>query len=200
MFSHPLSPDVSVALLKPRYAEELFHLTQVNREHLREWLPWVDGVSTVEDTRAFIQTAQKQFCENGAFQNVILLRGQAVGAIGFHRIDLANRSVSIGYWLDKEHQGQGIMTASCRACISHAFTELKLNRVEIRCAVENRKSRAIPERLGFRFEGTLREAQWLYDHFVDHALYGLLAREWRLQAASGNSPSVAAITGGEVPD
>jgi len=73
------------------------------------------------------------------------------------------------------------MTASCRACISHAFTELKLNRVEIRCAVENRKSRAIPERLGFRFEGTLREAQWLYDHFVEHALYGMLAREWHLQ-------------------
>src|SRR5262245_48257007 len=185
MFSHPLSPDVSLALLEPRYAEEIFQLTQVNREHLRQWLPWVDGVSTVDDTKAFIQTALKQCCENGAFQNVILLRGRAVGAIGFHRIDWANRSVSIGYWLDKGHQGQGLITISCRACISHAFAELKLNRVEIRCAVENQRSRAIPERLGFLFEGTLREAQWLYDHFVDHALYGMLAREWKLQAGPG---------------
>ncbi|HVJ50737.1 hypothetical protein [Desulfitobacterium sp.] len=36
----------------------------------------------------------------------------------------------------------------------------------------------IPERLGFVKEAMIREAEWLYDHFVDHAVYGVLAREW----------------------
>ena len=66
------------------------------------------------------------------------------------------------------------MTRSCRALIDHAFSTLGLHRVVIRCAVENHRSRAIPERLGFTLEGIERESQWLYDHFVDLAIYALL--------------------------
>jgi ribosomal-protein-serine acetyltransferase len=51
--------------------------------------------------------------------------------------------------------------------------------VEIGCAPGNRKSCAIPERLGFTREGVLRQREWLYDHFVDHVVYGILAEEWR---------------------
>jgi ribosomal-protein-serine acetyltransferase len=184
MFAQSLTPNLSLALLELSHAEELFALTCANREYLREWLPWVDGVRSVEDTKVFVQTVQRQFCENGGFQTAIVFQGRVAGAIGFHRIDWANRLTSIGYWLGKQYQGQGIVTASCRAYVDHAFAELKLNRVEIRCAVENRKSRAIPERLGFRLEGTVRDAQRCYDHFVDHVIYGMLAREWHKQAAS----------------
>lgn len=70
------------------------------------------------------------------------------------------------------------MTKACIAFINHAFSELQLNRVEIRCAVGNTKSRAIPERLGFTNEGTIRDGEWLYDHFVNHIVYGILAMEW----------------------
>lgn len=35
------------------------------------------------------------------------------------------------------------------------------------------------ERLGFINEGTIRDAEWLYDHSVDHVVYGLLSRNWR---------------------
>ncbi len=89
-------------------------------------------------------------------------------------VDWANRSAALSYWLDEAHQGKGIMTASCRAFISYAFTTWKLNRIAIQCATRNTRSRAIPERLGFTLEGMLREAEWLYDHYVDHAVYGLL--------------------------
>src|SRR3712207_8983550 len=51
-----------------------------------------------------------------------------------------------------------------------SFLELGLNRVSIACATENKKSCAIPERLGFRREGVQRQAEWLYDHFVDHVI------------------------------
>ena len=70
------------------------------------------------------------------------------------------------------------MTKACRALIRYAFEQLQLNRVEIRVAVGNYKSRAIPERLGLVKEGMIREAEWLYDHFVDHIVYGVLAKEW----------------------
>lgn len=72
------------------------------------------------------------------------------------------------------------MTASCRALINRAFGELDLHRVMILCATENRRSRAIPERLGFTLEGVAREAEWLYDHFVDLAIYGLLRTDEEL--------------------
>ena len=71
------------------------------------------------------------------------------------------------------------MTQCCRALIEHAFTDLQLNRVVITCATGNHRSQAIPERLGFCREGTLRETEWLYDHYVDHFVYGLLRSEWR---------------------
>ena len=71
------------------------------------------------------------------------------------------------------------VTKACRTLITYAFTELGLNKVEICCATENIRSCAIPKRLGFKQEGILRDAEWLYNHFVDHAVFGMLAREWQ---------------------
>ncbi|NTW87022.1 MAG: GNAT family N-acetyltransferase, partial [Holophagaceae bacterium] len=94
-----------------------------------------------------------------------------------------NRSAAIGYWLAREAEGQGLMTRAVTALLRHGFRDLKLNRIEIRAGIRNRRSRAIPERLGFRREGTLRQAERLADRFVDHAVYGLLADEWRASNA-----------------
>jgi ribosomal-protein-serine acetyltransferase len=63
--------------------------------------------------------------------------------------------------------------------IDYAFNELGLNRLVISCASENKKSRAIAERLGFEQEGVLRQSDWLVDRFVDQVVYGALAGEWR---------------------
>ncbi len=71
------------------------------------------------------------------------------------------------------------MTNCCRAMVSLGFREFELNRMEIRCATENKRSCAIPERLGFTREGVLRDAEWVYDRFVDLAIYGMLEREWK---------------------
>lgn len=71
-----------------------------------------------------------------------------------------------------------MMTDACRALIDTLFSEYDLNRVEIRAAVQNVKSQAIPERLGFTKEGCLRQCEWLHDHFADHFVYGLLKEEY----------------------
>lgn len=70
------------------------------------------------------------------------------------------------------------MTAAVRALVDHALGVEQLNRVEIRAAVDNARSRAIPTRLGFTHEGTLREAEWLHGHPLDHAVYAILAAQW----------------------
>jgi len=71
------------------------------------------------------------------------------------------------------------MTDTVKALLQYAFEVLQLHKVEIRAAEGNQKSRAIPERLGFVKEGTIRAAEWLYDHYVDHVVYGLLVSEWQ---------------------
>jgi len=63
--------------------------------------------------------------------------------------------------------------------VNLGFREFGLNRIEIRCATGNHRSCAIPKRLGFTREGVLRDAEWLYDHFLDLAVYGMLEREWK---------------------
>src|SRR5699024_583034 len=102
-----------------------------------------------------------------------------VGIVTFNKYNWRNRIGYIGYWLGEPYQGKGIMTESVKALIQYGFTKLRLNRVEIHCATENIKSQAIPKRLGFKKEGHLREAEWLYDHFVDHFVYGLLTSDWQ---------------------
>jgi ribosomal-protein-serine acetyltransferase len=178
MFEHQVDDGIRLRLLAPSHADALFALVDSNRQHLRHWLPWLDTNVAVSDTLQFIQSTQRQFADNSGFVVGIWYRDELVGVIGHNRIDWENRISWPGYWLAEGFQGKGIMTKSCRALISHAFTELNLNRIDIRCALGNSKSRAIPERLGFQQEGTIRQAEWLYDKFVDHIVYGVLKSDW----------------------
>ena len=155
-------------------ANLLFALADKNRKYLRPWLPWLDATRSVEDTARFIEMSLRQHADGKGFQAGIWFKSELCGMIGHHEVDRLNRSTSLGYWLDADHQGRGIMTASCRAVIHYAFNDMGLNRLVIRCATGNQRSRAIPERLGFTLEGVARQSEWLYDHFVDLAIYSLL--------------------------
>jgi ribosomal-protein-serine acetyltransferase len=161
-------------LIEESDAEELAALVDANRTYLSRWMPWAEA-NTIEDTREHIRRAREQVERDDGFQAVIVCDGRIVGAAGFHGIDRPNRSTSLGYWLSEDAQGHGIMTRTVSAMVDHAFSQWGLNRVEIRCAPENPRSRAIPERLGFREEGTLRQAERIGDHYL---VYSMLADEW----------------------
>lgn len=165
-------------LLDQSHAVELFELIDGNREYLRRWLPWLDSSKYLQNTVDFIKYSQIQFKENLGLQLGIRYREKLAGVIGFHKFDWLNRSAGIGYWLGESHQGKGLITRTCGCLLDYAFGNLGLNRIEIRCAVGNSRSRAVPERLGFSEEGMIREAEWLYDHYVDHVVYGILRDEW----------------------
>lgn len=180
MFTYLLDDHIELKPLALQHARPLFELTVDSRDTLREWLPWVDAITDVEHTVSFVKNAIKQGAENGAVSAGIWVHGELAGIISFHEIQWHNRSVSIGYWLGKHFVGQGIMTSACRAFVDYALMDLDLNRVEIRCATGNHRSRAIPERLGFVLEGIVREAELLPRGYVNHAIYGMLKSEWKL--------------------
>jgi len=159
-------------------AEKLAHLVAANRAYLAEWMPWAAGEIGREQQLEFIRRTRRQLEEDDGFQSAILDDGAIVGTIGFHRVDWVNRATSLGYWLAESSQGRGTMTEAVRALTSHAFGAWNLNRVEIRAALGNTRSRAIPTRLGFVQEGVIRQAERFADHFKDLAVYSMLAADW----------------------
>jgi ribosomal-protein-serine acetyltransferase len=179
--SFPRNLPAELRPIEDSDAEQLFALVDGNRQHLRQWLPWLDGNTSLADTVSFIRSAREQQLHNRGFQAGIWYNRSMAGIIGYHPIDWQNRIVMIGYWLGEAFQGKGIMTESSRILVHYAFDEYQMNRVEIRCAEENARSRAIPERLGFVQEGRIGDGEWLYDHFVDLIVYRMLAREWNVR-------------------
>jgi ribosomal-protein-serine acetyltransferase len=177
MFSKPIAPNAELRPVEVRHCDEIFAVIDRNRPHIRRWMGWVDATKSVDDVKRWHATVLEQVAKNNGFHAAIWWRDNLVGMIGFHAFDWVNKKTSIGYWLDQNAQGHGLMTAATRAMTLHALADLKLHRVEIRCAPENHKSRAIPKRLGFTEEGRLREVEWLYDHFGDLVCYSLLENE-----------------------
>jgi len=176
--AHPM-PGLSVRLLEERHAELVFRRIDEQRDHLRPWLPWVDATREPDDTLQFIRGALELFASRGEIAAGIWHDGLFCGSIGTHRLDPLNRVVEIGYWLAREYQGRGIMTATCRVLVEHCLLEMDLNRIEIRCSPENKRSGAIPARLGFTLDATLREAQYLHGNYFDLQLWSMLRRDWR---------------------
>ena len=180
MFRYKVNEDTHLRLLEVRDADQIFALIDESRSYLREWLPFVDGTGTVQDIQDFIRSGLQKYDSNNGAELGIWYRGELAGVLGLHYINWSHRLTSLGYWIGEGFQGRGIMTNSCRALIYILFKEYELNRVEIRVAPQNLKSRAIPERLGFQNEGCRRQAEWLYDHYVDHIIYGMLAQDWKV--------------------
>jgi ribosomal-protein-serine acetyltransferase len=171
-------PGWRLRLLEESDAEALYAVVDANRHYLARWLPWAAG-QTLEGTVTFIRATRRQLANDDGFQSAIVEDDRIIGMVGFHAVSWQQRSTSIGYWLAESAQGRGIMTNAVRALTDHALTVWRLNRVEIRAAVENERSRSIPERLGFRQEGILTRAELVGDRYVDHVVYAILASEWR---------------------
>lgn len=178
MFIEKVDEEISMRMLSARDAERLFLITDDSRAYLREWLPWVDDNKKVSDSLDFIKNGFQIYAERTGMVAGIFYKGDLVGIGAFDRLDWTNRIAYIGYWISKDFQGNGIITKVVRKLTDYAFTEFGLNRVDIRVASKNKKSQAIPERLGFEREGTLRQVEWLYDRYVDHIVYGMLKSNW----------------------
>ena len=179
MFYREIGTDIKVSLSIPQYADELFSLTDKNRLYLKQWLPWLDSVNQPSDTKAFLQDQLQRFSRSEALHETIFYKKRIAGVLGYNQIDQVNGIGYIGYWLGREYTGKGIMTPAVRDLIALGFEYLELQRIDIRCAQGNHKSRAIPERLGFQKEGLIRKAEKVYDGYLDLVVYGMLAEDFQ---------------------
>lgn len=124
---------------------------------LKPWMPWAQSAPSVDDTEANLRRAIAKYIAREDLRLQFHLKdGTFVGSSGLHRIDWGVKRFEIGYWIRTSMAGQGFVTEAVRAIADFTLTTLQTNRVEIKCDVENARSRKVAESAGFEFEGILR--------------------------------------------
>jgi ribosomal-protein-serine acetyltransferase len=149
-------------------ADELHALIEANRDRLRPWMPWAD--QDLDGTRAYLREVNEDPRE---VQCAITLDGHIAGAIG---IVFPAGVPMVGYWLAQDAVGRGIVTRALEAVVRHGFDDLHLDRIELRAATGNVRSRAVAQRAGFHYVRTVPHAAILNGRSVDHAVYERRAR------------------------
>ncbi len=164
------------------YTNQLFAIIQQHRPYLEQFLPWVKNIKKAWHANGFLKEAILLNKGKQRLTTLIIYQEQLVGTVSLLKIDLKDQRAEMGYWLKQDVQGKGIMTKSCQRLIQYAFKGLHLNRVEMRITANNPKSKKIPQRLNFTFEGQLRDYQKnaKSGKFEDVEIFGLLKEEWIL--------------------
>ena len=176
-----------------RDAAAFWDALEESREHLDPWLPWVERVRGIEDTRADLARMHARWIAREDLAVGIFDRatGRLLGGSGLHRINWRLRLFEVGYWIRPSAAGRGYVTEAVQLLVRLAFDRLEANRVEIRMDPRNLRSRRIPERLGFVFEGTLRRSAPDRDGTASDRHVFALVREdyaglpWATAAAGG---------------
>ena len=125
---------------------------------LRPWMPWADHVPTLAEAEETCRKAEESFRDGSDYRLHLFLKEPLVfvGGSGLHRMDWSVPKAEIGYWIRTSCSSKGYIIEAVREITRYALDELQVNRVEIRMSSRNLKSRRVPERLGFNFEGILR--------------------------------------------
>ncbi|SDC30580.1 ribosomal-protein-serine acetyltransferase [Pelagirhabdus alkalitolerans] len=181
MFRYNVTDSIALKLLEKRDADKLFDLISQSRQHLREFLGFVDYTYKVDDTRKFVNETVIENAEEKSFVVVLLYDEAVCGLVGFNSLDHTNKTGEIGYWIAEPYLNQGITTKATQAIIDYGFHHFNLNRIQLKAAFYNKPSRRVAEKLQFKEEGVLREAEMIQGQYVDHCVYSLLRREWESQ-------------------
>jgi len=175
-----LTLDASHVLKSMRQSDARAFLQVLNtsRGHLDEWLRWSSALDTLDKARSWIQEFEEKESRNDGFHLGIWNGPVLAGGIICWGIHSQNKTTEVGYWLSKDQTGNGLATKGSIAVIDLLYTTFAVNRIEMQCGVDNAPSRAVAERCGLHLEGVRRESHWITDRFVDHAVYGMLRRDW----------------------
>jgi ribosomal-protein-serine acetyltransferase len=179
--AYPLGEGAELRLYMPWHAEEYLAVAAGNRAHIGRWMAWIDRVRTIEDARNSMGALLSDYTERDGIEAGVFQDGALVGTVSLFPVDWAARKSELAYWLAESAQGKGLATRACRALLRFAFGDLRLNRVTIRAAPGNPRSRAVAERLGFVYEATQRHACLVGGRWLDMDVFSQLREEWEGQ-------------------
>jgi ribosomal-protein-alanine N-acetyltransferase len=158
-------------------------LRREGAEFLREWEPvWADDHLTAPAFRGRVAWARRAIAGDRAVPLLLFRRADdaLVGAITLDNVRRGPAQAgTIGYWIGEAHARQGYMTEAVQAVIRHAFLTMDLSRIEAACLPENRASRALLERSGFKYEGVAQAYLQINGRWRTHVLYALLRGDRR---------------------
>ncbi len=147
---------------------------------------------SIEDARAFIgwTTDRYQKGELAGWGIEHKSARKLIGTAGFGTWDTTHKRAEIAYALSRLYWNQGLMTEAVREILAFGFRRMELHRVQATCAVENVASARVLEKVGLRFEGTLRGYMLKKGTLFDQKMYAILRDEWlQSEAASSGSSS-----------
>ena len=180
-------PDTLVGqrvLLRPYRDEDaaaVWEAVEESRASLSPWLNWVSRYLTPADALADVRRSQARWLLREELAAGIFERssGRLLGGSALNHIDWSLRAFEIGYWIRDSAAGHGYVTETAQLLTRFAFDHLGANRVGISMDARNSRSRAVAERLGFTYEGCLRQSYPdINGRPADSAFYALLADEY----------------------
>ena len=161
MVRFPDKVETERLVLRPpvaRDARKFYKAVDESLPELRQWMPWAVAPYDLGKAQSFCEAAMKNAAQGDEYSVLMVTRGRRriVGCCSLKARDWAVPRFEIGYWLRTGAVGNGYATEAARALTELAFRVLAAERVEIRVDDLNARSCAIPERLGFELEATLR--------------------------------------------
>ncbi len=180
-----ITPRLVIRCWQPADAPLLKAAIDSSIEHLLPWMPWAANEPTDLDTKiALIRRFRGQFDLGQDFTYGIFSRdeAEALGGTGLHT-RLGSDAREIGYWVRADRINQGIAAETAAALTRVAFEVDKLDRVEIHCDADNVRSAAVPRKLGFTHEATLRRRR-VAGKVRDTLVWTLLADDYAASAAA----------------
>jgi len=165
-------------LIAEEDALAFFQLIEKNRIRLRDYFPGsIKSIVNVETALSYIREKVRQ-CTNKVFYCFVVEAqsgGELIGVVFLKNVEWTIPKAELAYFIDQDYEGKGIITKSIACVIAYGFTTLKLNKLYLRAAGENKASQRVAEKNGFRAEGTLRSDFKTSDgKLIDLIYYGLL--------------------------
>jgi ribosomal-protein-serine acetyltransferase len=156
---------------------------EISLVDLQPWLPWVDGYDRGVAQR-FVRESVAAWAERRAYDFTIRLienQDHHIGNVSIWQTSAQNDIGEVGYWIRSDEAGRGYGAEATARIVQIGFEEMGLHKVQLRIAVGNIRSERIAKKLGFVFEGTLRDEVKVGDRWLDHTVWSLLEDEWRSQ-------------------
>lgn len=173
-----IDEDLELREIHQRDRKKIYDVVDDNRVFLKRWLPWLNHTKSPHSYLSVIKSWQQNIEMGTGMELGLFYHDEFIGMCGFTTIDPNSRRAQIGYWLAQEYEGRGLMLRTVKGLINYGFSDMGLNRIEIVCGEKNVRSRKLPEALGFTPEGTMKDYEFLYDHYHDCILYRMLKSEW----------------------